>query len=534
MKTPFDCILGSGPAAVACATELLNAQRPVVMVDPNRRLSDDRKDLIEKFRKEPDVESFVAQLRKMRSQLPESIRDKKLPFSSPHVYEGIDRFLPVNTKNAVNAVITRSLASGGLSSIWGATVMPMSERSFRNWPVTLQEMAPFYRSVAEIMDVPCLHDNLESIYPNFGDAPPLPLSEQGTQLMGNLLNHQSRLAKAGILFGRGRSAIGSRYAVNGQGCVACGLCMYGCPFQAIFNAEYTVDGLKNRRGFTYMANRMAERFEEHDSGVVVRLRDLDSGNQEELLCNRLFVACGASTTLRLIVGAMKWFDQTFYLSDTQQVSIPVFLLKRCRAGSVPRAVALSQVFIKMNIPVICDESIHLSVYGFSPFIVDILRSRWGRLINERMLRPLLDRMMVVMGYLPGQLSGKVSIKVAPSETGGLPAASCLGVTNPRTLPTVYQIGRTLLSHSLDFGFIPALPFIEVPDPGTSVHLAGCLPMKASPKVGETDRLGRPYGLQRVHVVDGACFPELPSEHLTYTIMANAARIAFQSTERILH
>jgi hypothetical protein len=34
----------------------------------------------------------------------------------------------------------------------------------------------------------------------------------------------------------------------------------------------------------------------------------------------------------------------------------------------------------------------------------------------------------------------------------------------------------------------------------------------------------------VHVVDAACFSDLPSEHLTYTIMANAARIARQVTE----
>jgi len=523
----FDCVLGSGPAAVACAAELLDAGRSVVMVDPNRRLPVERQTLVDDFRQKPNVESFVEKLRQLRGELPRSLQDQKLPFSSPHVYEQIERFLPLGIQNAT---VLRSLASGGLSTVWGATVIPMTEYSFRNWPITSEEMAPFYRRIARLLDIPCVHDDLEQLYPNFGDAPPLKLSEQGTQLMIRMLNRKSSLNSAGIRFGRGRSAIGSRYAVNGEGCVACGLCMYGCPYQAIFNAEYVVDRLKTRQDFTHKAGWIAEGIDEHAAGVTVRLRHLETGNQEELRCDHVFVGCGATTSLRLVAGAMQWFERPFHLGDTQQFSIPIFLSKRCRAGRVPRAFALSQVFIEINKPEICGENIHLQVYGFNPFMVDILRARWGRLINEWMLQPLFDRMMIVMGYLPGQLSGTIEITVRPAENGGLPVALCRGLSNPRTRPAVRRIGRMLLTHARDFGWLPALPLTEVPPPGTSAHLAGCLPMRASPTEGETDRLGRPCGLQRVHVVDAACFSDLPSEHLTYTIMANAARIARQVTE----
>jgi choline dehydrogenase-like flavoprotein len=42
---------------------------------------------------------------------------------------------------------------------------------------------------------------------------------------------------------------------------------------------------------------------------------------------------------------------------------------------------------------------------------------------------------------------------------------------------------------------------------------------------ETDAQGRLFGYQRVYVVDGACFSGLPAKNLTFTIMANAMRIA---------
>ena len=40
--------------------------------------------------------------------------------------------------------------------------------------------------------------------------------------------------------------------------------------------------------------------------------------------------------------------------------------------------------------------------------------------------------------------------------------------------------------------------------------------------------GRPFGAERVHLVDASCFPDIPATNLTLTIMANAWRIATES------
>ena len=61
--------------------------------------------------------------------------------------------------------------------------------------------------------------------------------------------------------------------------------------------------------------------------------------------------------------------------------------------------------------------------------------------------------------------------------------------------------------------------------GTSLHYAGTLPMRTAPGPYETDRLGLLHGNLRVHIADGACFSDLPAKNLTFTIMANAMRIA---------
>jgi len=528
MGDGVDCILGSGPAAVACARELLDRGRKVVLVDPGRRLPGGRAALAEDFRRGEDSKTYLHRLRALRRDLPREMQNKKLPFSSPHVYDAVERYLPAQTHKAE---VLRSLASGGLSAVWGATVMPMAERSFRDWPVTRADMEPFYRKAAQLMDVPVVHDDLTALYPNYGSAAPTALSEQGAQLIANLVNHRQNLAADGIRFGRCRSAIGATNAANEGGCVYCGFCMYGCPFRAIFSAEYALDGLKVDRQFTHRAGRLAVGFAETASGVEVQLRCFDDGGRETLGCERLFVACGAATSLRLVAGAQAMFDRTFYLKDTQRVSIPIVLRRRCRPGPIPKASALGQLFVMMDEPELCDELIHLQIYGFNPFIVDLLRARFGALlIQEPLLRPLFDRMMVVMGYLPGQLSGRIVVTVKPASPAdiGLPPATYRGETSPRTPGAVRAIARKLKRHARALGVWPAPAMTEVP--GASNHLGACLPMRDTPQPGETDRLGRPYGLKRVHVVDAACFSDLPAEHLTYTIMANAMRIAAEAGE----
>jgi choline dehydrogenase-like flavoprotein len=527
--TGVDCVLGSGPAGVACASELLKHGRTVILVDPGRRLPADRAVLVEEFRRAPDRGHFLERLRALRRDLPAAMQETKLPFSSSYLYDDVERYLPAVVQKAK---VARSLASGGLSSVWGATVMPMAQASFRNWPITREEMEPFYRSVAGLMDVPAVQDDLAEIYPNYGNAAPTALSEQGTQLIAGLLNNRSRLAANGIIFGRSRSAIGSSYGVDARGCVYCGLCMYGCPYRAIFNGEYVVDRLKSNPQLTHCNGRIAVGFEERTSGVEVRLRHLDTGAQETLACERLYLACGAATSLRLVAHSQKMFDRIFYLKDTQLVSIPLFLRRRCRPGAIPGGVALGQVLIVLNEPDLCDELIHLQIYGFNPSIADLLRARWGNILGpERLLRPLFEQMMVVMAYLPSQLSARIAVKVSPASTSdaGLGPASFVGEGNPRTQLAVRRIGRKLFDNRRAIGAWPALPLTQLPEPGFSNHLGACLPMRDKPQPGEADRQGRPHGLRRVHVVDGACFSDLPSEHLTYTIMANAMRIAAQAT-----
>jgi choline dehydrogenase-like flavoprotein len=61
--------------------------------------------------------------------------------------------------------------------------------------------------------------------------------------------------------------------------------------------------------------------------------------------------------------------------------------------------------------------------------------------------------------------------------------------------------------------------------GASVHYAGTLPMSTAGGSLTTTPNGRSRDIPNLHLVDGSTFCFLPAKNLTFTLMANARRIA---------
>ena len=76
--------------------------------------------------------------------------------------------------------------------------------------------------------------------------------------------------------------------------------------------------------------------------------------------------------------------------------------------------------------------------------------------------------------------------------------------------------------------VPISQMMRVGLPGRGFHTGGTFPMKVKPARLQTDVLGRPPGLTRVHLVDSSVFPSLPATTITLSVMANAHRIATQA------
>ena len=61
--------------------------------------------------------------------------------------------------------------------------------------------------------------------------------------------------------------------------------------------------------------------------------------------------------------------------------------------------------------------------------------------------------------------------------------------------------------------------------GSGVHYGGTLPMSAEKLAFTVSPACRSHDFDNLYVVDGASFPFMPAKNLTFTLMANAVRVA---------
>ena len=75
------------------------------------------------------------------------------------------------------------------------------------------------------------------------------------------------------------------------------------------------------------------------------------------------------------------------------------------------------------------------------------------------------------------------------------------------------------------GCLAPSAMIHVRPMGASVHYAGVLPMSDSPAPLSCTKDCRSHDFDNLYFADGTTFPFLPSKNLTFTLMANAVRVA---------
>ena len=135
---------------------------------------------------------------------------------------------------------------------------------------------------------------------------------------------------------------------------------------------------------------------------------------------------------------------------------------------------------------------------------------------------VLERFMIGFLYLHSDVSGHLEFDVAASGEESL--GTIRGVSNPASIPVKNEFLALLRRNRRLIGGAPSRLLVLPNLPGNSQHFGGSLPMRAEPELYCTDTLGRPFGCERVHVVDCSVLPSITGTPPTLTAMANAARI----------
>jgi len=516
-------IVGSGPAGVSAALALVDQGQPVTMIDAGYQLEPDRQDVVNSLHSKKRDAWDPLELQALRQKTEAWIGGIPLKriYGSTYPIRGVDQFVLEESEKFWTLA---SLGQGGLSAIWGAAVLPFEAADFKQWPLTLEDLVPHYRKILSVLPLSARKDALEMHYPLYVDNPPaLALSLQAQAFYADLDKKRSQLEQQRLFFGAARLAVRVLNGSQGPGCVYCGLCLYGCPYELIYNSAQMLSRLRQNANFKYRSGLLVDRVLEKGSEVELVGRVLEGGESFRLVGSRVFLAGGVLNTARIMLASMEAREKELTVCSNQNFILPLLRFRSISQVSKENLHTLAQLFIEYFDPQSIRGNVHMQVYSYNDLYISALQKLFGPLFAaiKPFLNPLLGRLLIVQGYLHSDYSPTLKLRWDPVSK----RVRVQSQRHPQTHERIKTITGLFLRNMRQFQALPLIPILKLSGPGIGAHIGGSFPMRKNPGPFETDRLGIPTGYRRVHLVDASGFPDIPANTITLTIMANAHRIA---------
>jgi ferredoxin len=526
-------IIGSGAAAAGAALALSHRENlKITVIDIGLQLENDREQLIEALASSSPDE-WDEQTIELASKQPAASRDSGIPekriFGSDYPFRNVGQLDGLTTANGATASLISS-AYGGFSNVWGSQIMPFTSAAFESWPMNAAAMRRHYEAILHQIPFAGEEDDLAARFPLMRPPVPLPsMSPRSLDVINAYEKHKSRLNGRGITIGK------ARLAFDAGKCIRCGMCMTGCPYGLIYSTTQTFDALRRASRVTFNGGFLALKVIEEANRVTVITKEIATGQIRPFEADRVFVACGAIGTTRLVANSLELFDVDLPMLESRQFVLPLLSLRATEDPRNKRDFTLNQ-FNMIVAP--GGGSVDLSTihfYTFNPAFINglpsVLRTRSAEWLQVQLLR----RLTVAFGYLPSWNSARLRVYIGSRcEQPGLPDFRISSEAPP---PGQGQMLRAVLLRLIESARIldlyPLIPMLRLSAVGKSYHWGGSFPHTTDrPIIFSSDRLGRVGSWERIHLVDASVFPTVPAMTFGLTVMANAHRIASESLELI--
>jgi ferredoxin len=522
-------IVGSGAAAAGVAIAL--SDQPdvqITVLDIGERLEPEKQLLVDTLAAVRfdewsgiDLEGIVGQPIASRVHgLPE-----KRTFGSDYPFRNVGQLTGIVASADINPSLI-SGAYGGFSNIWGAQIMPFSAAVFDDWGIPPIEFEPHYRAILKVVPFAAENDDLSEMFPLFGDPMPLPeVSERTHRVLRAYGRNRRELRSLGITLGK------ARLAFRASECVRCGLCMTGCPYSLIYSASQTFDDLRRRQRVRYHGGMTVVKVAENDGTATVTALDRADGRIHQFQADRVYLACGAIGTTRIVMNSLALHDVDVVMHESQQFAIPMLSRFRVKDPRGEPAFTLNQFNMAIALDDLGFDVSQIHFYTHNDAFIQAL----PRILHLGITRPLmvdiLRRLTLAIGYLPSWHSPRLRLRSRPAASSdSLPE---LFVTRDDTPWFRNRFFRTVLRRTIQAASLldlyPLLPKLMVSAGGKSYHWGATFPYTPDRQsILSSDRIGRVGPWKRIHLVDASVFPNVPATTYQLTVMANSHRIGLES------
>lgn len=438
-----------------------------------------------------------------------SIIKKKHKFKFPppktHFGEKLPKYLLHGKEK-----LFKSQIWGGLSNYWGGGILPFSESEFKSWPISRKDLDPYYKSLSEIIPISGRKDELNRYYGyDFVNREPLSLIGPINKL-NDSINSNKSLGDYNIISGISREALETNTDANNS-CTVCGECLCGCYKNSIYNTKDSVEKIISDYQLSVIIGKVIK-FDPKSMALYYKTSEEKVYSQKY---DKIYIAAGCPSTTEIVMRSLD-ISQPLTLNDNAVFAFPVLYfgkkdknwdvkkyLSICNLiwGLIPKRNGLdfAQASVYPNFDYLWRFNTPNYVWKRIKYLSEYGRNRifWVRLFvhgnSSQTYTARFEKDNIIFDY--GRKADKSIIrKMLPSLKK---AINKNGFYMPPFKPILQSV-NSHYSSSLKYG-------------------GGIM---GNNILGEI--------VPNVHICDSSWFPDLPAVSLTFTIMANASRIADKS------
>ena len=284
----FDvCIVGSGAAGGVMAKELSEGGAKVILLEGGRQ---------------------VAPNELLSHKWPYELQFRGLRGEKQDIYYQGDVRKSIRYEDSDDVAVDRIRVLGGRTIHWNAVALRYAARDFRerslagiedDWPLSYEELAPYYERIEQMMGVCGNDDGLEILPGGSHYLPPIPW-----RCSEHILNRT--LKGMGIPMIACRKAVTTRPYDGRPSCHYCGHCMDGCDVSAVFcSATAMIPKAQATGNFTLRQNALAREIQVDREGRAraVSFVDTTTGKEETVQAPIVVVCCATVESARLLLNS---------------------------------------------------------------------------------------------------------------------------------------------------------------------------------------------------------------------------------------
>jgi choline dehydrogenase-like flavoprotein len=427
-----------------------------------------------------------------------------------------------------------SFAQGGLAEAWTGGAYPLNDYELSDFPFNYQEIEPHYSEVAKRIGLIGVNDDLAKYYPYHEYLlEPLRLDQNSASLVDEYEKRKSFLNnKYNCYLGRSRVTTLSRDIGDRKACTYCGRCLWGCPTEGLYTPSITLRECRKYPNLTYIPNMLVSHFSYDASGRItsVTAETINNHQTDQFTADHYVLAAGTLSSAKIFIQSIK--HQTGEamklcgLMDNRQILIPFLNLRMLGEHYNSENYQYHQLAIGIETeypeeyihgqittlktamvhPVIQNEPVDLRT---AAFIFRNVRAGLG-VVNLNLPDQRRKTNYVTVETDPNSRRDKLMIHYTPEKD---------------YVKVINKAVKTVKGFLWGLRSIVPPGMVQIRPMGASVHYSGTIPMSSKKEPLTVSKYCQSSEFPNLYIIDGTTIPRLPAKNITFTLMANAVRVA---------